>query len=145
MTTIDESDWFRIPAGCVSHVAWQVGHLTIAQYRLALHFVRGILPGDEELVPGEYKDLFGRGSIPDMERSILPVPATIRTHFDRVHRRVLDDVGAMTESDLDKPLVMPHPLARNRREVLLWCGHHEMLHAGQIGMLRRLLGQAPMW
>jgi hypothetical protein len=29
-------DWFRLPAGGVSHVAWQVGHIAFAEYRLAL-------------------------------------------------------------------------------------------------------------
>ena len=28
---------------------------------------------------------------------------------------------------------------------LLWCAHHEMVHAGQIGLLRRYLGFAPVW
>ncbi len=27
--------WFRQPPGGVSHVAWQVGHLAFAEYRLA--------------------------------------------------------------------------------------------------------------
>jgi hypothetical protein len=27
---------------------------------------------------------------------------------------------------------------------LLFCSHHEMLHAGQIGLLRRLIGKAPV-
>jgi hypothetical protein len=27
---------------------------------------------------------------------------------------------------------------------LLFCSHHEMLHAGQIGLLRRLTGKLPI-
>ena len=33
---VPESQWFRQPAEGVTHVAWQVGHLAMAQYRLAL-------------------------------------------------------------------------------------------------------------
>ena len=29
-------EWFRVPAGGVSHVAWQVGHIAFSEYRLAL-------------------------------------------------------------------------------------------------------------
>ena len=29
-------DWFRMPQGAVSHVAWQVGHIAYSEYRLAL-------------------------------------------------------------------------------------------------------------
>jgi hypothetical protein len=37
-------DWFRLPQGEVSHVAWQVGHLTFSEYRLALWRIRGERP-----------------------------------------------------------------------------------------------------
>jgi hypothetical protein len=30
-------------------------------------------------------------------------------------------------------------------EFLRWCGHHEMTHAGQIGLIRRMLGLSPVW
>jgi hypothetical protein len=39
----------------------------------------------------------------------------------------------------------PHPFAKTKLLALLWCANHEMLHAGQIGLLRRLLGCPPMW
>ncbi|QJW99503.1 DinB family protein [Frigoriglobus tundricola] len=32
--TVPLDDWFTIPAGGVSHVAWQVGHLAATQYYL---------------------------------------------------------------------------------------------------------------
>ena len=41
-------DWFRIPPGGVTHVAWQVGHLAMAQYRLCLERVRGARPDEVE-------------------------------------------------------------------------------------------------
>ena len=34
----------------------------------------------------------------------------------------------------------PHQFATTKLRALLWCAQHEMLHAGQIGMLRRYLG-----
>ncbi len=36
-------------------------------------------------------------------------------------------------------------VATTKLRALLWCAHHEMLHAGQIGLLRRHLGYSPMW
>jgi len=30
-------------------------------------------------------------------------------------------------------------------EALFWCAHHEMIHAGQVALRRRLLGQPPLW
>ncbi len=36
-------------------------------------------------------------------------------------------------------------LTLTKLRALLWCAHHEMLHAGQMGLLRRHLGYPPMW
>ena len=41
-----ESEWFRQIPGGISHVAWQVGHLAFAEYRLALWRIRGERPRD---------------------------------------------------------------------------------------------------
>ena len=45
----------------------------------------------------------------------------------------------------NQPVPHPHPFATTKLLALLWCAHHEMLHGGQIGLLRRHLGYPPMW
>ena len=35
--------------------------------------------------------------------------------------------------------------AKSKIECLHWCSAHEMIHAGQIALLRRLFGQSPIW
>jgi hypothetical protein len=142
---IDESDWFRMPTEGVTHIAWQVGHLAYAEYRTTLERIRGVATDDAELIPEAFHWLFGRESVPDPDPSHSPAPAELRAVFDRVHRRALAELAGLTDADLDRPLLSPHPHARNRREMLLWCVRHEMLHAGQIGLLRRLLGNVPLW
>jgi len=39
---------------------------------------------------------------------------------------------------------MPYAVHANKLGGLIFCSHHEMLHAGQIGLLRRLLGKQPL-
>ena len=143
--TIDPGDWFRMPDPGVTHVAWQVGHLAFAEYRLALERIRGRRPDDVELVPDEFLAKFGYGSVPVAEAAAYPEPAAIRAVFDRVHRRVLAEAATLPDARLDEPPVIPHPLCATKGEALAWCARHEMLHAGQIGLLRRLFGQAPTW
>jgi hypothetical protein len=142
---IAPSDWFRTPSEGVTHVAWQVGHLAFAQYRLALVRLRGQRPDDEALLPAAFTALFGRESVPDPDPARYPDPAEIRAVFDRVHDALLRELPEIPDTDLDHPLEPPHALAKTKREVLLWCSHHEMIHAGQIGLLRRLLGRSPRW
>jgi len=121
--TIDQSEWFRMPTEGVSHVAWQVAHLAMAEYRLCLH----------------------RDSVANSDPAQNPTPAEIRSIFDQVHQQMLSEYATMSESFLDEPLFAPHSLCKTKAEILTWCSHHEMLHAGQIGLLRRLFGNQPMW
>jgi len=58
---------------------------------------------------------------------------------------VLRELPTLSDAELDQPVPHPHRFAKTKLLALLWCAHHEMLHAGQIGLLRRLLGHAPLW
>ena len=82
---VPESEWFRQPAEGVTHVAWQVGHLAMAQYRLALDRVRGVQPGDEDLISEQVLSIYGKDSVPDPDPAANATPAEIRAAFDAVH------------------------------------------------------------
>jgi len=141
---IPASDWFAIP-GSVSHIAWQVGHLAMAEYRLALDRVRGPLPGDAALISDEFLNSFGRGSVAEPDPAKNPPVDKIRSVFDSVHQQTLAELRGMPNLDLDAPVIKPHSLYTTKAEILRWRSHHEMLHAGQIGLIRRLLGAKPIW
>ena len=138
---VPESDWFRQPAEGVTHVAWQVGHLAMAQYRLALDLVRGVQPGDDELISRRILEIYGKDSIPDPDPSANAAPEEIRAAYDAVHLAVITEIGAMDDSILDEPSSRDHPVFNTKGGALEWSGRHEMLHAGQIGLLRRLFGE----
>jgi uncharacterized damage-inducible protein DinB len=137
-------DWFRKPAGGISHIAWQVGHLAIAEYRLSLWRLLGTHPKETDLITEEFVKLFGYGSVPEFDAAKYPAAKEIRAVLDRVHDKVLQELNAMEESEMDQPVLHPHDFAKTKLQALHWCAHHEMLHAGQIGLLRRELGYKPM-
>ena len=58
-----------------------------------------------------------------------------------MHVRVLEEIGVLPESVLDEPSLQPHPVFDTKGGALEWSARHEMLHAGQIGLLRRLFGE----
>jgi hypothetical protein len=139
------SEWFRLPPGGVSHVGWQVGHLAFAEYRMALWRIRGPKPEDADLFSSDFVRLFGANSVPDADPAKYPSPAEVRAILDRVHEQVMRELPRLDETELDQPVPHPHKFANTKLLALLWCSHHEMLHAGQIGLLRRQLGNPPMW
>ena len=69
ISDIDDSDWFRTPPGDTTHVAWQVGHLAMAEYALALMRVRDAQPGDRDIISRDFRRHFSKGSQPDPEPS----------------------------------------------------------------------------
>ena len=142
---VSQADWFRMPQEGVTHIAWQVGHLAMAEYRLTLDRLRGERPEDEQLISREFLALFGKGSAPDPDNGKYPAPDDIRAVFARVHEQVLAELPGYTDDQLQAPPLKPHSLFNRRIDSLYWCVRHEMVHAGQIGLLRRLLGHAPQW
>lgn len=144
LAEIDEAEWFTVPAGCPTHVAWQVGHLAMAEYGLCLFRQRGRQPIDLELMTSSFRKQFSRGTIPAVDPAQYPSPGEIRATLDRVHAQVLKEVPTLTEQQLAEPVEMPYAAYPNKLGCLLFCSHHEMLHAGQLGLLRRLLGRQPI-
>jgi hypothetical protein len=139
------ADWFRQPAEGVTHLAWQVGHLATAQYRLCLDRVRGRRPGDERVIPEDFVLLYGKDSTANPDPAQNPKPAEIRDVLDRVYQQVMAELPTYGDEDLDVPNVKPHPYFATKLGGLEWCARHELVHAGQIALLRRLLGSKPLW
>ena len=141
LSHVDESLWFQQPRDGINHVAWQVGHMAIAQYGLCLKRVRGVRPEDDQLLPvEEYRRLFGKGSVPSPSEHDYPTPVEIRAVFDSVNARVLEETAGLDEGVLEESAGPAHPMFSTKGGSLRFCAKHEMLHVGQIGLLRRLLG-----
>ncbi|MHB8865901.1 MAG: DinB family protein, partial [Pirellulaceae bacterium] len=72
LADIDPADWFWRPPQGVTHVAWQVGHLAMAQYGLCLFRMRGRRPEDVQLMSGTFRKKFSKGSTPDPDPQTQP-------------------------------------------------------------------------
>lgn len=146
---LTDDEWFWTPTESTeqftTHIAWQAGHIAMAQYGLMLFRQRGRdREVDETLMSGKFRKLFLRGTEPQPDRHLYPQPQEIRAVMDRVHQQVLKEVPEFDGAQLDEPTEPPHAAFATRFGALLFAGGHEMLHAGQIGLLRRLMGKAPL-
>ena len=141
---LDDADWFRQPGEGVTHVAWQVAHLAMAEYGLCLYRIRGRRTEDMALMPGKFRKQFSRGSQPDPNPANNPAPTEIREVLERIHEQALREMAGYTEELLNEPSEDPRAVFDTKLGALYFCPHHEMLHAGQIGLLRRLLGKTPV-
>jgi hypothetical protein len=142
--SVPTEHWFQISDSFPTHIAWQVGHLAMAQYGLTIMRIRGREPEDEALIPKDFIRKFKKGSTPTASAEDYPTPAVIRATFDAVHEASLAAMAGYQEADLEESLPAPTAVYENKLGSLFMCSAHEMVHAGQIGLLRRMIGLEPV-
>ncbi len=138
-----DEEWFQMPTEGITHIGWQVGHLAFVEYALTMKRIRGDQAGDDALIDPDYSGRFGRGSIPEPDPAQNPAPAELRAALDRVHAQAISELSAYNDAQLDVP-IDPHPAFDTKLKAVEFCSQHEMLHAGQIALLRRLIGRSPL-
>lgn len=141
---VGNDEWFRQPQEGVTHLAWQMGHLAMAQYMLTMVRMRGKRPEDEELISKAFLRAFLKGTRPEADPARYPPVGEIRRVFDAVHVQALSELPTYGEDELRTSVPEPYMVFDNKLGSLFFCAAHEMLHAGQIGLLRRLLGKEPI-
>lgn len=141
---IDEADWFREVPGCPTHLAWQVGHLAMAQYALTMIRIRGKEPEDEALLSKKFFRCFQKGTTPQFDASLYPTVAEIRDTLTRVHHQSLKELAECNDKELDVKIPEPHAVFDTKLGSIFFCSAHELIHTGQIGLLRRMLGNTPV-
>ncbi len=142
---LEDEQWFFMPTGSYqTHIAWQVGHIAMAEYGLMLFRQRGRGETDLELMPGSFRKRFAKGSQPVADATAYPSPQAILGQLQRIHQQVLLECPNFTDSQLDEPLDPPTAAYATKYGAMLMASQHEMLHCGQIGVLRRLMGKPPI-
>lgn len=138
--------WYVLAPGATTHFAWQVGHLAVAQYGLMLFRQRGRAESDIELMPGWLRKNFGKGSAPSTNAADPknPSPQTLLEHLHAIHEQGCQTAAQLSHSTLMETIDMPYAAYPNKLGALVFCPLHESIHAGQIGLLRRLHGLAPV-
>ena len=136
--------WFEIPAGSPTNMVWQVGHLAVAEYGLLLFRLRGRDEGDLELLPSRFRKRYSRQSIPSGDPADQPSPAEMLERLTKIHQLGMEAVRRATGELLLEPTDKPYVGHATKLGGVLFSPLHEMIHAGQIGILRRLLGMEPV-
>jgi hypothetical protein len=137
-------EWFWSPPAYTTHIAWQTGHIAVAQYNLCLRRLRGRTAEDDTLMPEAFFDVFKVGSQPLSGAANNPPLEQIQRVFDAVQQQVLIELPNVDNAELDAPVDPPHPAFKTKLGAIEWCSPHEFVHAGQIAMLRRLMGKPPL-
>ena len=136
--------WFEIPAGLPTNIAWQIGHLTVAQYGLLLFRIRGRSEADLELIPSRFRKAYGKSSTPSSDPSAQPTADEFIDRLDRVWQTALTELPQTDPTVFLEPVGPPFAGYANKLGCILFAPMHEQIHSGQVGLIRRGLGMDPI-
>jgi len=135
-------DWFFQPAPGLAHPLWLCGHLAVSQHTLV--WVRCL--GHTILVDEFTKHFPIGGPVKSVKDHHYPSVENILATMEDVHEQTCAAVRKLSDEFLEQPAFAgdgksPHPHYNDKRGAIAHCNRHEAFHAGQIAMIRRLLGK----
>ena len=122
-------------ANCID---WLVGHLTLTEQRFHAIFDAKSTP-----LPAGFDATFARDDIAT-RRPDYGDTSGLMALFDEQRNITIARVGELTQEQLIVPLVKPHPRFSTLGEAAIFCSIHVTMHAGQMSMIRRMLGKPPV-
>lgn len=142
---LEPSEWFWQPADGMNSIGWHVGHLAFAEYFLCLKRLRDRTEADRSLIPTAFLKRYKQGSQPSGDPEHNHSPEEILATLTGVHEQAVTELADYTDQQLLVPSRPQHPVFDDKMGAVEWCSQHELMHAGQITTLRRLLGKTPRW
>lgn len=136
------TDWGFQPGPGLAHALWLCGHLACSE-NLLIH-VRAL--GADSLLDDDFTRHFPIGGpVRSIREHDFPPVEAVHRIMDDVHRQTLFALREVDDGLLAEPCMgaagKPHPHYRDKRSAVVHCMRHEAFHAGQLAMLRRLLGK----
>jgi uncharacterized damage-inducible protein DinB len=135
-------DWTFQPAPGLAHALWTCGHLAVSENVLIHVRCLGISAIDESFA-AHFK--MG-GPVPAAKEHDFPPVETVLQQMADMHAKTLSAVRTMSDDLLREPAFggdgKPHPHYKDKLGAVTHCFRHEAFHAGQIALIRRLLGRS---
>jgi hypothetical protein len=139
VSDLSDADLFIRPAPGANHIAWQIGHLIIAEQGLAGQNV----PGAKypELPPGFLDNHNRNAASKDGPDGFLTKDKYVAL-FNQFREATMANAANLSEADLDKPTKGDvAKFAPTVGALLLLVSNHTLMHAGQFTVVRRKLGK----
>jgi len=136
----NDEDWVSRPHDKANHALWFMEHIGVADNSMI-----GMLDPLKMDPRSDMKELFGGRSTPSNDLSDYPPPAEVRAWKDDRRQVLLKLVADLSDEDLDRPTPdSAPPFMPDVGTALQFMAWHEGLHAGQITVPHRALGNAPI-
>lgn len=139
LADLKPGDYHHQPLPGVNSAAWILGHLVMTERR-----VTGLLGGELPALPEGFEGQFAVTGQPAGDQRELPDGAGLLDHFTATRDRLIDAVRAADDAKLDGPTPKPSPVYSTIGDLAAFMAQHTAMHLGQVTVIRRSLGYAPV-
>lgn len=130
---------YQVAENC-NHALWFAGHMATTD-----NFLLSLVAPEKARLPEGFQAKFGVGSQPTNDPTQYPPPESVLETMRERRAALLETLASFTDADLARktPKGAPEflPDFGSVFELAVW---HEGLHAGQLSVVRRALGFAPV-
>ena len=140
---LTEAEMMFQPRPETNHPLWLLGHIVTSENGLILRWCAG-----QSAMPGGYAKVFFMGTRPQSDPSVYPKKDEVLGVLADVHTQAIEVVKALAPEELEERPIGFEEMNPGAQQ-LFWSkgaciwhhAMHEASHAGQITLLRRLLGK----
>jgi len=132
--------FFKVPCTGGNHPAWIVGHLALTDDSFLASRT-----GKASSLPESWDKLFGMKSESVEDTSIYPSREELTVKLVSTREALIDWLKSLSDEQLLEPITGDwSQFAKNPASLMGTIAWHEGLHAGQIGVVRRMIGLPPI-
>ncbi len=137
LNDLSDADLLVRPVPGANHIAWQLGHLIVAEHRM----VSGNLPGVAyPELPAGFADRHTKETA--AKDTGFGTKAEYLNLFNKVRQATIDALAKLSDADLDKPTTgRVAEMAPTLGALLGLNADHVQMHGGQFSVVRRKLGK----
>jgi hypothetical protein len=133
---LSDADLLVRPVEGANHIAWQIGHLIVAEQRLG-----GKMPGVHyPELPAGFAEKHDRQPAAQQQTSGFGTKEQYVDLFNKTRAATLAAVAKLSDADLEKPATGPGNVS-NLGGLLNLISNHTIMHGGQFSVVRRKLGK----
>ena len=139
LSDLSDDDLLVRPVPAAHHAAWQLGHLILSESQM----INGIRAGSAPALSPEFAARHDKGAAKAGDPAHFYPKSQYLSCMNNLREATLTLLSQLSEEDLSKP--GPEAMrsyAPTVGSVFLSIANHELMHSGQIAVIRRALGKA---
>jgi hypothetical protein len=138
LSDMTDVDILTCPVEGAHHAAWQLGHLIVNERRT----VEAIRPGAGVALSEGFEEAHGKEAPVDARDGTLTVSQYLQL-MTAQRAKTKEVLIALSDGELEQPAPdFMRGYAKSVASAFIMIGSHEMMHAGQLAVIRRKLSKA---